>query len=127
ILLSEPVPDTELIAEALSLSAGRRVEIAVPRRGDKRRLIEHALDNAREALGRRLAESASQERLLEGVARVFDLPAPPRRIEVYDNSHTGGTAAIGAMIVAGPEGFERNAYRKFNIRGPVAPGDDYAM
>ncbi len=127
ILLSEPVPDTDLIAEALSLSAGRRVEIAVPRRGDKRRLIEHALDNAREALGRRLAESASQERLLEGVARVFDLPAPPRRIEVYDNSHTGGTAAIGAMIVAGPEGFERNAYRKFNIRGPVAPGDDYAM
>jgi excinuclease ABC subunit C len=127
VLISEEVPDAELIGEALSLSADRKVELAVPKRGDKRRLIEHALDNAREALARRMSESSAQERLLEGVATVFDLPSSPRRIEVYDNSHTGGTSAIGAMIVAGPEGFVKAAYRKFNIRGPVAPGDDYAM
>ncbi|MGO4124103.1 excinuclease ABC subunit UvrC [Inquilinus sp. YAF38] len=127
VLLSDEVAECELLAEALTLKADRRVEIAVPKRGDKRRLIEHALNNAREALGRRMAESASQAVLLEGVARVFGLDAPPRRVEVYDNSHLGGTNALGAMIVAGPDGFVKSAYRKFNIKGPVTPGDDYAM
>ncbi|MFE0753503.1 excinuclease ABC subunit UvrC [Inquilinus sp. NPDC058860] len=127
VLLSDEVAETELLAEALTLKADRRVEIAVPKRGDKRRLIEHALNNAREALGRRMAESASQAVLLDGVARVFGLDAPPRRIEVYDNSHLGGTNALGAMIVAGPDGFIKSAYRKFNIKGAVTPGDDYAM
>ncbi|MGK9168154.1 excinuclease ABC subunit UvrC [Inquilinus limosus] len=127
VLLSQEVAETELLAEALSLKADRKVEIAVPKRGDKRRLIEHALNNAREALGRRMAESATQAVLLEGVARVFGLDAPPRRIEVYDNSHLGGTNALGAMIVAGPDGFMKSAYRKFNIKGAVTPGDDYAM
>ncbi len=127
VLLSDEVAETELLSEALTLKADRKVEIAVPKRGDKRRLIEHALSNAREALGRRMAESASQAVLLEGVARVFGLDAPPRRIEVYDNSHLGGTNALGAMIVAGPDGFVKSAYRKFNIKGPVTPGDDYAM
>lgn len=127
VLLSDEVAETELLSEALTLKADRKVEIAVPKRGDKRRLIEHALNNAREALGRRMAESASQAVLLEGVARVFGLDAPPRRIEVYDNSHLGGTNALGAMIVAGPDGFIKSAYRKFNIKGPVTPGDDYAM
>jgi len=127
VLLSDEVAEVELLSEALTLKADRKVEIAVPKRGDKRRLIEHALNNAREALGRRMAESASQAVLLEGVARVFGLDAPPRRIEVYDNSHLGGTNALGAMIVAGPDGFIKSAYRKFNIKGPVTPGDDYAM
>jgi excinuclease ABC subunit C len=127
VLLSDEVAETELLSEALTLKADRKVEIAVPKRGDKRRLIEHALSNAREALGRRMAESASQAVLLEGVARVFGLDAPPRRIEVYDNSHLGGTNALGAMIVAGPDGFIKAQYRKFNIKGPVTPGDDYAM
>ncbi|MGK9235534.1 excinuclease ABC subunit UvrC [Inquilinus limosus] len=127
VLLSHEVAEAGLLAEALSLKADRRVEIAVPKRGDKRRLIEHALNNAREALGRRMAESATQAVLLEGVARVFGLDAPPRRIEVYDNSHLGGTNALGAMIVAGPDGFIKSAYRKFNIKGAVTPGDDYAM
>ncbi|WP_395676542.1 excinuclease ABC subunit UvrC [Inquilinus sp.] len=127
VLLSDEVAETELLSEALTLKADRKVEIAVPKRGDKRRLIEHALNNAREALGRRMAESASQAVLLEGVARVFGLDAPPRRIEVYDNSHLGGTNALGAMIVAGPDGFVKSAYRKFNIKGSVTPGDDYAM
>ncbi|OWJ68213.1 excinuclease ABC subunit C [Inquilinus limosus] len=127
VLLSDEVAEETLLSEALTLKADRKVEIAVPKRGDKRRLIEHALNNAREALGRRMAESASQAVLLEGVARVFGLDAPPRRIEVYDNSHLGGTNALGAMIVAGPDGFIKSAYRKFNIKGPVTPGDDYAM
>lgn len=127
VLLSDEVAETELLSEALTLKADRKVEIAVPKRGDKRRLIEHALNNAREALGRRMAESSSQAVLLEGVARVFGLDAPPRRIEVYDNSHLGGTNALGAMIVAGPDGFNKAQYRKFNIKGPVTPGDDYAM
>jgi excinuclease ABC subunit C len=127
VLLSDEVAECELLAEALTLKADRKVEIAVPKRGDKRRLIEHALNNAREALGRRMAESASQAVLLEGVARAFGLDAPPRRVEVYDNSHLGGTNALGAMIVAGPDGFIKSAYRKFNIKGPVTPGDDYAM
>ena len=126
VLLSHDVPGRELIAEALSLNADRRVTLRAPRRGDKRKLVLHALANARGALERRLSESASQRRLLEGVARAFDLDAPPQRIEVYDNSHISGARPVGAMIVAGPEGFVRGAYRRFNIRS-VDGGDDYAM
>jgi excinuclease ABC subunit C len=128
ILLSEPVEEMELLSEALALKAGRRVEIAVPKRGDKKILTDHALSNAREALGRRLAETASQERLLAAVAEAFGLDRPPCRIEVYDNSHIMGTSAVGAMIVAGPQGFEKGQYRKFNIRDrDLTPGDDYGM
>lgn len=128
VLLSHDVPGRALLAEALTIRAGRKVAVGVPRRGEKRELVDHALTNAREALGRRLAESSTQRKLLEGVAEVFDLDAPPRRIEVYDNSHISGTKPVGGMIVAGPEGFMKNQYRKFNIRGEdVEPGDDYAM
>jgi len=127
VLLSHEVTEHELLTEALSLRAGHKVELAVPKRGDKRRIVEHALTNAREAHGRRLAEHSSQQRLLEGVAEVFGLDAPPERIEVYDNSHVQGAFAIGGMIVAGPEGYMKNAYRKFNIRSEEAAGDDYAM
>ena len=128
VMLSEPVERQELIAEALSLRAGRKVEVATPRRGEKRKLVDQAVLNARDALARRFAESASQRRLLEGVAQHFRLEAPPRRIEVYDNSHISGTEPVGAMIVAGPEGLMKAAYRKFNIKGDeIAPGDDYAM
>ncbi|MGH6988556.1 MAG: excinuclease ABC subunit UvrC [Stellaceae bacterium] len=127
ILLSHPPADAGLIAEALTSRAGRRVELQVPQRGEKAQLVEQALLNAREALGRRLAESSAQVKLLAGVAETFGLDAPPRRIEVYDNSHIQGSNAVGGMIVAGPEGFMKNAYRKFNIREPLAPGDDYAM
>ena len=127
ILLSEDVPERALLAEALSQKAGHRVEIRVPERGDKRKPVEHALLNAREALARRSAEESHANELLDGVARVFGLARSPRRIEVYDNSHTMGREALGAMIVAGPEGFVKAAYRKFNIRGPIAPGDDFAM
>jgi excinuclease ABC subunit C len=120
----EPV-EQALIAEALSIKAGRRVELARPMRGSKRKLIEHATANARDAWGRRMAESASQRRLLEGVAETFGLEGTPNRIEVYDNSHIQGTNAIGAMIVAGAEGLTKNAYRKFNIKNvtqkPEAP------
>ncbi|MGH7116389.1 MAG: excinuclease ABC subunit UvrC [Stellaceae bacterium] len=116
ILLSHRLIEQELVAEALSLGGGR-VAITMPQRGDKKKLVERVLATAREALGRRLAESASQRRLLEGVAAVFGLEAAPRRIEVYDNSHIQGTNAVGAMIVAGPEGLIKNAYRKFTIRG----------
>ena len=128
ILLSHDVPNRALLAEALSTKAERKVDIRVPSRGTKSSLVEHALSNAREALGRKLAESSSQARLLEGIAERFDLAATPRRIEVFDNSHTGGTNAVGAMIVAGAEGFVKGQYRKFNIKSPdIAPGDDYAM
>lgn len=128
ILASRPVSDEALLAAALGARAGRKVEIAVPRRGDKRKLIEHALANAKAALTRRLSENASQRRLLEGVADAFGLDAPPERIEVYDNSHVSGTDAVGGMVVAGVEGPVKNAYRKFNIRSTtLAPGDDYAM
>jgi excinuclease ABC subunit C len=128
ILISHDVEDRALIAEALSIKSGHRVEIAVPQRGEKKDLVEHALANAREALGRKLAETSSQQRLLAGLAETFDLPRPPRRIEVFDNSHIQGTNAVGAMIVAGPEGFRKNQYRKFNIRtADLAPGDDYGM
>ena len=127
LLLSHEVPEAALIAEALALKANRRVELAVPQRGERFRVIEHALTNAREALERRLAEGAGQAKLLAGVAALFGLPAPPERIETYDNSHIMGTHAYGVMVVAGPEGFARNAYRKYAIRGPAAPGDDFAM
>ena len=127
VLTNHPLPEQALVGEALSLKAGRRVEIAVPQRGEKRAVLAHAETNAREALERRLAESAGQAKLLEGVSALLRLSAPPERIEVYDNSHTMGTAPYGVMVVAGPEGFTKSAYRKFAIRGPVAPGDDFAM
>lgn len=128
VLLSHDVPGRALLAEALTIRAGRKVAVGLPRRGEKRELVDHALTNAREALGRRLAESSTQRKLLEGVAEIFDLEAPPSRIEVYDNSHISGTKPVGGMIVAGPDGFMKNQYRKFNIKGEdVEPGDDYAM
>jgi excinuclease ABC subunit C len=156
VLLSHTPADAALIEEALTAQAGGKVELTVPQRGDKRKLMEHALLNAREALGRRLAESETQLKLLAGLAETFSLDAPPHRIEVYDNSHIQGSHAVGAMIVAGPEGFIKNAYRKFTIRGdggaaqpaenglaaaieasaepapeaaasPLTPGDDYGM
>ncbi len=128
ILLSHGIEDEDLMVEALSQKLGRKVEIAVPKRGEKAELVAHAAQNARESLARRMSESATQARLLEGLAEAFGLDAPPRRIEVYDNSHIMGTNAVGAMIVAGPEGFLKSQYRKFNIRGDeVAPGDDFAM
>ncbi|WP_414463283.1 excinuclease ABC subunit UvrC [Hyphomicrobium sp. DY-1] len=128
ILISHDIPNRELLAEALTTKAERKVEIRVPSRGTKSTLVEHALANAREALGRKLAESSSQARLLEGVAERFSLAAVPRRIEVFDNSHISGTNAVGGMIVAGPEGFVKGQYRKFNIKSPeTTPGDDYAM
>ncbi len=128
ILLSEDVAEQALIAEALSTKLGRKVEVVTPKRAEKRELVEHAFHNAREALGRKLAESTSQAKLLAGVAKVFGLERAPRRIEVYDNSHIMGTNAVGAMIVAGPEGFVKNQYRKFNIKAAdLTPGDDFAM
>ncbi len=128
ILISHDIEDRALLAEALSTKSGHRIEVVVPRRGEKKDLIEYALANAREALGRKLAESSSQERLLRQLAKTFSLPHVPRRIEVYDNSHIQGSNAVGAMIVAGPEGFRKKDYRKFNIRSAeLAPGDDFAM
>jgi excinuclease ABC subunit C len=128
IFVSHEIPDRVLLAEALTIKSGRKVEVAVPRRGEKKDLVDHALANAREALGRKLADTASQQRLLAGAAQSFGLAAPPRRIEVYDNSHIQGTNAVGAMVVAGPEGFRKNQYRKFNIRSAdLVPGDDYGM
>jgi excinuclease ABC subunit C len=128
ILLSHDVPSRELLAEALGTKAARKVEITAPKRGGKVNLVDHAKQNAREALGRRLAESASQLKLLEGVAERFNLDAPPRRIEVYDNSHIQGAHAVGGMIVAGREGFAKAHYRKFNIKNPeTIAGDDYGM
>ncbi|WP_425350191.1 excinuclease ABC subunit UvrC [Phyllobacterium phragmitis] len=128
VLLSEKVEDQELLAEALSTRAGHRVQVNVPQRGEKKFLVDHALTNARESLGRRLAETSSQTRLLKGLAETFGLARVPRRIEVYDNSHIMGTNAVGGMIVAGPEGFVKNQYRKFNIRSEdITPGDDFGM
>ncbi|EKE78212.1 excinuclease ABC subunit UvrC [Oceanibaculum indicum] len=127
ILLSHVPDEQELLAEALAVSAGHRVELAVPQRGAKRKVIDQAVTNAREALGRRLAESSSQRKLLDGVAAAFGLDGPLDRVEVYDNSHVQGTNAIGAMIVAGPDGLMKNAYRKFNIRAAEVAGDDYGM
>jgi excinuclease ABC subunit C len=128
ILLSHEIPETALLAEALTLRAERKVEISVPQRGEKREIVENALTNAREQLGRRMAENSAQRELLDGVAIVFGMEQPPRRIEVYDNSHIQGTNALGGMIVAGPDGFEKGEYRKFNIKSTeLTPGDDYAM
>jgi len=128
ILLSHAAPNADLLAEAFALQSGRKVELAVPQRGEKRRLVEHALTNAREALGRKLAESSAQSKILAAVAEAFGLDAAPERIEVYDNSHIMGTNAVGGMIVAGPDGFAKNQYRKFNIRAQdLTPGDDYGM
>ncbi len=144
VLVSHRLENQALIAEALGVRAGRRVQLSAPVRGDRRKLVAHALANAREALSRRVAQSASQRRLLEGLAGILDLEAPPERIEVYDNSHVSGTKAVGAMIVAGPDGLVKNAYRKFTIRsatarpglgdaqqagldGEASAGDDYAM
>ncbi len=127
ILVSHPLGETELLESALALTAGHKIEIRNPKRGDQKDALDQAVLNAREALARRLAERGTQRQLLEGVARVFGLDAPPERIEVYDNSHIQGHAAIGAMIVAGPEGFTKNSYRKFNIKTEGAAGDDFAM
>ena len=129
LILVNLLPDEcELIAEAFGLKAGRKIEIARPQRGEKRELVDHALTNAREALGRKMAESSAQSKLLAGVCETFGLEASPERIEVYDNSHIMGTNAVGGMIVAGPEGFQKNQYRKFNIKSTeLTPGDDYGM
>ena len=127
ILLSHEIAERELMKEAFTTHAGHRVEIACPRRGEKKVLVDHAASNAREAMGRKMAESASQAKLLEGVARVFNLPEPPKRIEVYDNSHIQGANPVGAMIVAGPEGLIKSQYRKFNIKAGDIASDDFAM
>ncbi len=128
ILLSQDIPGRALLSEALSTRAGHKISVTAPQRGEKRTLTDHALANAREALGRRLAESASQRQLLNSLANTFGLDEPPQRIEVYDNSHIQGTNAVGAMIVAGQEGFHKAHYRKFNIKSEdLTPGDDYAM
>ncbi len=128
ILVSEDLPERALLAEALTAKSGHTIEVLHPRRGEKRDVIAHALANAREALGRKLADTASQTALLKSLAETFGLATMPRRIEVYDNSHIQGTNAVGAMIVAGPDGFAKNQYRKFNIRSEsLTPGDDYAM
>ena len=127
ILIDRELSEAALIAEALCERSGQKVEIAQPQRGARRKLIEQARRNAEEALERRMAESTTQGKLLQEMAEVFELPEPPRRIEVYDNSHIMGTNATGAMIVAGPEGFRKNAYRKFNIKSGVTPGDDFGM
>ena len=127
ILVDRELPEAELIAEALSERAERKVEIARPVRGDRRKLIDQAKRNAEEALDRRMAESTTTGKLLGELAEVFELPDVPKRIEVYDNSHIMGTNATGAMIVAGPEGFRKNSYRKFNIKSGITPGDDFGM
>jgi excinuclease ABC subunit C len=128
LILSDGIENADLMEQALTEKAGRKVEILVPQRGEKQELVAGALRNARESLARRMSESATQAKLLRGVAEAFDLDNPPGRIEVYDNSHIQGTNAVGGMIVAGPEGFMKNAYRKFNIRGDdLTPGDDFGM
>src|SRR6201997_4794988 len=128
ILLSHEIEEASLLQDALTVKAGHKVEVSVPKRGEKKELITHALTNAREALGRKLADTATQSRLMEALAATLQLPGALRRIEVYDNSHIQGTNAVGAMIVAGPDGFVKNQYRKFNIKSEgLTPGDDYAM
>jgi excinuclease ABC subunit C len=128
ILLNHEIEEEALLIEALELRAEHKVEIRTPRRGEKRAIVEQASLNAREALGRKLAETQSQQKIFAAVQKVFDLPEPPKRIEVYDNSHIMGTNMVGGMVVAGPEGFEKNAYRKFNIKDvDLEPGDDYGM
>ncbi len=128
ILLDRDLPETALMAEALGERAGRKVEISIPQRGDRVRLLQQAARNATEALDRRIAESTTQNKLLAEMAELFELSEPPQRIEIYDNSHIQGSNAIGGMVVAGPEGFIKNQYRKFNIkRGETVPGDDFGM
>ncbi|MCP3411625.1 excinuclease ABC subunit UvrC [Bradyrhizobium sp. CCGB01] len=128
ILLSHEIEESELLANALSIKAGHKIEVTAPKRGEKKELVAHALTNAREALGRKLADTATQSRLLDAMATTLALPHAPKRIEVYDNSHIQGTNAVGAMIVAGPDGFVKNQYRKFNIKSEgLTPGDDYGM
>src|SRR4051794_11698931 len=128
VLLSHDIPECELLGAALTTKSGRKVEISVPQRGEKKELVAHAQVNAREALGRKLADTSSQLKLLKGLAETFSLPRVPQRVEVYDNSHIQGTNAVGAMIVAGQEGFRKNQYRKFNIRSAeLTPGDDFGM
>ncbi|SFL26727.1 Excinuclease ABC subunit C [Bradyrhizobium sp. NFR13] len=128
VLLSHAIEESELLASALSVKAGFKVEVLTPQRGEKKELVIHALTNAREALGRKLADTATQARLLEGMSRMAGMSTVPKRIEVYDNSHIQGTNAVGAMIVVGPDGFIKNQYRKFNIKSEgLTPGDDYAM
>ena len=128
ILLSDPPASEALLAEALAVRAGRRVELVCPKRGERRQLVAQALTNARLALARKLAESSAQAKLLQRLAERLALPEPPARVEVYDNSHIMGTDALGAFIVAGPEGLNKSGYRKFTIRSrDLTPGDDYAM
>lgn len=128
ILTNIEPAECELLSEAFALKAGRKVEINRPKRGEKAQLVDHALTNAREALGRKMAESSAQSKLLAGVCEAFGLEGNPERIEVYDNAHISGTNAVGGMIVAGPDGFQKGQYRKFNIKGTeLTPGDDYAM
>jgi excinuclease ABC subunit C len=128
ILTNIEPAERDLLQEAFAQKGGRKVEINRPQRGEKRQLVEHAFTNAREALGRKMAESSAQTKLLAGVAEAFGLDAPPERIEVYDNSHIMGTNAVGGMIVAGPDGFQKSQYRKFNIKGTdITPGDDFGM
>lgn len=128
VILSNDVENNDLITDALCQKAKRKVEVAVPQRGERAELVDGALRNARESLARKLAETASQGKLLRGLAETFELGEPPKRIEVYDNSHIQGTNAVGGMIVAGPDGFMKNSYRKFNIRGEdITPGDDFGM
>ena len=128
ILLSHPIENADLMADLLSDRAGRKVDLAVPKRGEKAELVANAARNARESLARKLSESAAQAQLLDGLAEAFGLEAPPRRIEIYDNSHIMGTNAVGGMVVAGPEGFAKGEYRRYNIRGEgLTPGDDFGM
>jgi len=128
ILVSHDFDERALLAEALTTKSGRKVEVSAPQRGERKELVQHALANAREALARKLADTSSQQKLLGALKETFSLPRPPGRIEVYDNSHIGGTNAVGAMVVAGPDGFRKNQYRKFNIRSSdLTPGDDYGM
>ncbi|WP_395710015.1 excinuclease ABC subunit UvrC [Reyranella sp.] len=127
ILTSHDIAEADLLESALGMTAGHKVEIRHPKRGDQKDALDQAVTNAREALARRMAERGTQRQLLEGTARVFGLDGPPERIEIYDNSHIQGSAPIGAMVVAGPEGFIKNSYRKFNIKTEGAAGDDFAM
>jgi excinuclease ABC subunit C len=128
VLLNTDVASRAQLTEILSARAGHRIAIGAPRRGEKKELVDAALRNAREALSRKLAEAASQAKLLAALAAAFGVETALRRVEVYDNSHIMGTNAIGAMIVAGPEGFVKNQYRTFNIKSAnLTPGDDYAM
>ena len=128
LLLSHDVSNAEMIAEALSVIANRKVELLVPQRGEKKQLVDQAMTNARESLARKVSESATHAKLLSGVAEAFGMESPPQRIEVYDNSHIQGSNAVGGMIVAGPEGFSKSHYRKFNIKNAdLTPGDDFGM